>query len=56
MPMMDGYSASKQIKELIEKEQYVDLKIISYSCNDIDFKELKYKEAKFDGNLLKPAT
>lgn len=41
MPIMDGFETTKIIKKKVEFEKFVDVKIIAYSCNEIDLQEEK---------------
>lgn len=55
MPILDGYNATRQIKELIDTDAYFDCKIIAYTGNSGEEEETKCKFAGFDAYLFKPA-
>ena len=55
MPILDGYNATRQIKELIDTNVYFDCKIIAYTGNSGIEEEIKCKYAGFDAYLFKPA-
>jgi len=52
MPVMDGYEATKKLKELMRDKELPKAKIFALSANDEDRE--KSVEAGMDGHLIKP--
>ena len=41
MPILNGFQASRMIKNLITKENYIECKIVGYTCYEGDEKKCK---------------
>ena len=56
MPIMNGYEASKKIKDKIDKNSYIDSVIIGYTGLSGEEEEEKCRLNGMDGYIFKPAT
>jgi len=56
MPVMDGYEATKVLREIIAEKEIPDLHIIAVSANDSEDDKRRSKEAGMNGHLAKPLT
>ena len=56
MPIMNGYDASKLIKEKVKKENFIDCMIISYSSLQGEDALKQSIESGMSGHLLKPTS
>ena len=56
MPILDGYRATKEIKELMNSGNYKVCRIIAYTANSGLDEEAKCINFGFDGYLIKPSS
>lgn len=54
MPIMDGYEATKQLKELMKKKELPEIPIIALTANDREEDKARSREVGMDLHLSKP--
>ncbi len=56
MPLMDGYEATKILREMIVNNEIPDLHIVAVSANDAEEDKRRCKEVGMNEHLSKPLT